>query len=169
MSACERLKNVKHSTRGRPNWRARRSGAGLERGRDEHLNRKTEGRLAQNQNWYFVKWKYQKSGNVKEKGACSVSPGDQWVIPMHNDKDTKKKGYINKKLSDRILVQNPSACFTHFHFIPPKSTMRTEMTRQGQRAIAYSPILQKGELRFAGAVKGRSLLSPQPVTDMPSD
>lgn len=39
---------------------------------------------------------------------------------MH-EKDIKKKGYINKNLSDRILVQNPSVCFTHFHFIPRKS------------------------------------------------
>lgn len=43
------------------------------------------------------------------------------------------------------------------------------MARQGQRAIAYSPILQKGELRFAREVNGWSLLSPQHVTDMPSD
>lgn len=42
------------------------------------------------------------------------------MIPMHNDKDTKKKGYINKKLSDSILEQNPSACFTVSLYSPKK-------------------------------------------------
>lgn len=146
-----------------PNWKARRSEDGLESGRDRHLNRKTEGHLAQNQNWYFVKWKYQSQARQKRREhVMRAQVIHQWY-PCRMIKIQRAKWYINKKLSDRILVQNPSVCFTHFHFIPPKSAMRMAVMRHRQRAIAYSPILQKGELRFAREVNGRSLLSPQPV------